>query len=260
MPYPFSCPQGHVLQADLLSIGQLWQCPVCGTGFLVPAPDCGAKSPTAYQGPAVWPPPSSQFGLPVAIAVDLPPADAQLATSSPPAGPNVSQPVMPGEPQSMIPQSGGPHPSPPVSPWPLAPAVDAALLASVPIFEQAEAQPTVADKPAFKIDLDPTAKAESPFEQTIAEAPSLPRILHIRCPSGHVVKAPRDLLGKKGRCAACEKTFELRYENSIEFQRRTEKDLRREQNDPKRAWLGWPFVAAFAIFAAMVGAVIWMGR
>ena len=50
-------------------------------------------------------------------------------------------------------------------------------------------------------------------------------ILHIRCPSGHLVKAKSDLLGKSGRCPACKKTFELRYENSVEFQRRREKIL-----------------------------------
>lgn len=87
-----------------------------------------------------------------------------------------------------------------------------------------------------------------------------PKMLHIRCPSGHVVKAPSDLLGKLGRCPACEKTFELRYENSLEFKRRTEKILRRDENEAGRAWLGWTFVAAFLVFVALVGAVLIWGR
>jgi hypothetical protein len=74
-----------------------------------------------------------------------------------------------------------------------------------------------------------------------------------------VAKAPSDLLGKNGRCPACKKTFELRYENSIEFQRRTEKSLRREQNKASRVGLGWVFVAAFLAFVAIVVAVIVRG-
>ena len=96
------------------------------------------------------------------------------------------------------------------------------------------------------------------MSEAAAEAP--PKMLHIRCPSGHVVKAPSDLLGKLGRCPACKKTFELRYENSLEFKRRTEKILRRDENEASRAWLGWIFVAVFLAFVALAGALLIWGR
>ena len=79
-----------------------------------------------------------------------------------------------------------------------------------------------------------------------------PKILHIRCPSGHLVKAKSDLLGKNGRCPACKKTFELRYEDSVEFQRRKEKILHREEIKAGRAWVAWALLAAFLLFVGLV--------
>ena len=87
-----------------------------------------------------------------------------------------------------------------------------------------------------------------------------PKVLHIRCPSGHLVKAKRDLLGKNGRCPACKKTFELRYEDSVEFQRRKEKTLRREEIKSNRAWVAWAFLAAFVVFAGLVALMLALSR
>ena len=101
----------------------------------------------------------------------------------------------------------------------------------------------------------PAAARERP-----TAAPSPPKLLHIRCPSGHLVKAPSDLLGKLGRCPACKKTFELRYENSIEFQRRTQRILRQDENEAGKAWVAWAFLGAFLVFVALVGIVLVMGR
>jgi len=83
-----------------------------------------------------------------------------------------------------------------------------------------------------------------------------PKVLHIRCPSGHLVKAGSDLLGKNGRCPACKKTFELRYEDSVEFQRRKEKILRREEIKTAKTWVAWAFLAAFLLFAGLVALML----
>ena len=87
-----------------------------------------------------------------------------------------------------------------------------------------------------------------------------PKILHIRCPSGHLVKARSDLLGKNGRCPACKKTFELRYEDSVEFQRRKEKILHREEIKTGRAWVAWAFLAAFLVFVGLIGLMLVLSR
>ena len=87
-----------------------------------------------------------------------------------------------------------------------------------------------------------------------------PKILHIRCPSGHLVTAPSDLLGKNGRCPACKKTFELRYEDSVEFHRRTEKILRREESRTAKTWIAWALLAAFLLFVGIVAMMITLSR
>ena len=66
--------------------------------------------------------------------------------------------------------------------------------------------------------------------------------------------AKSDLLGKNGRCPACKKTFELRYEDSVEFHRRKEKILHREEIKTGRAWIAWAFLAAFLLFVGLVRA------
>jgi hypothetical protein len=118
-------------------------------------------------------------------------------------------------------------------------------------------QPTAAMSSAATGDFlaGPAAVDEAPPEPVLP-----PKMLHIRCPSGHIVKAPSDLLGKLGRCPACKKTFELRYENSLEFRRRTEKILQRDENEASKAWLGWVFVGAFLVFVVLVGAVLIFGH
>jgi hypothetical protein len=97
-----------------------------------------------------------------------------------------------------------------------------------------------------------------------AEEPPAPRVppkvLHIRCPAGHLVKARSDLLGKMGRCPACKKTFELRYEDSVEFQRRTEKILQREEIKSGKIWIAWAFLAAFLVFVGLAGLMLFLSH
>ncbi len=102
------------------------------------------------------------------------------------------------------------------------------------------------------------AQESADVEAALPQGP--PRVLHIRCPAGHLVKASSDLLGKNGRCPACKKTFELRYENSIEFQRRTEKIIRREEIKSSRAWVAWAFLATFLVFAGLVALMLALSR
>jgi hypothetical protein len=253
MPYQFHCPQGHVLQAEMSMIGQLLQCPMCGTGFLVPAPDCGVTMTVTPQTPAPAPaqpetqpatdekPPFDLGFDPLAksaLPFDLP-GQRDSTAGAPAAGSFLAGPLA----VTPLPAATFPAPSSPASTFAAAP-LPAAAMPAAPMESVGAGSDFLANAPA--------AQEEPP--------PPPPRLLHIRCPSGHVVKAPSDLLGKNGRCPACKKTFELRYENSIEFQRRTEKILHRDQTEAGRAWLGWVFVAAFLIFVALVGAVILLGR
>jgi hypothetical protein len=38
MPFPFFCPQGHILEAEIEQVGQAAACPFCGTEMLIPSP------------------------------------------------------------------------------------------------------------------------------------------------------------------------------------------------------------------------------
>ncbi len=346
MTFEFCCPQGHVLQGELSQVGQLLQCPMCGSSFLVPPPtmDPGAMGgPGAtggfFQGPGTWPAPGA-FG-------PSPAPQGGMPGMLPPQ----NTPLMPGSPMPAGPMPAGPYPGPAPQPFaygppavnPAAPAAPAAELAPIPQ-QPAESPASDAGRPKFDLGFDPSAKAALPFdlpgagesaaEQTPAAplpppafpapsfpmqplpptgfpAPSMPvtfepsagnqdflqsapkvsaeqpwsagsqpapdflqsvpasseeaaenrpTLLHIRCPSGHLVKATSDLLGKNGRCPACKKTFELRYEDSVEFQRRTQKILHREEIKTGQAWIAWAFLAAFFVFAGLVGLIILINR
>ena len=149
--------------------------------------------------------------------------------------PLLPTPSFPGE---TLPETTPPAPAPTFAPS----AGGQDFLQSAPGYQFAGFESTTPD-PA----VSPTAARRPP-----------PKVLHIRCPSGHLVKARSDLLGKNGRCPACKTTFELRYEDSIEFQRRTGKILHRDETKTGRAWIAWAFLAAFIVFAGLVALMLWL--
>lgn len=52
MPFQFTCPQGHLLEAEPFQAGQQCVCPMCGQPFLIPSP-VGAVAPM-LGGPAMY--------------------------------------------------------------------------------------------------------------------------------------------------------------------------------------------------------------
>jgi hypothetical protein len=308
MSFQFCCPQGHVLQGDPSQVGQLFQCPICGSNFLIPPPEISQVPPAGFfQGPGAWP------------AANAPGASfpGQMPAMMPP--PNM--PLMPGMPPGPFPNPAEPFSNPAgqiaFGPFAVNPPGQAAgspgpANRAQPQQPQATSPPAETDRPRFELGFDPHAKAALPFEipgegdgtagplpaagqslplfpapafpssalpapdfsaggedlsPTDAESAAIelagldmPTILHIRCPSGHLVKATSDLLGKNGRCPACKKTFELRYENSVEFRRRKEKIREREEVKSGKAWIAWAFLAAFLAFVALIAMMLVMNR
>lgn len=174
-----------------------------------------------------------------ALPAPLEPPDSFLAGPAPPA------PVSPTE---------FPAPSTAADEMPIAPQSGAGLPAMA---TETDGSDLIASVPAAVPSV--THPVPSPLpegEREPAETPPLPKVLHIRCPAGHVLKAPSELLGKLGRCPACKQSFQLRYEDSLQFQRRTEKILLRDQREAGREWLAWTFGVAFLLFIALVGAVL----
>ncbi len=317
MSFQFCCPQGHVLQGDPSQIGQLFQCPMCGSSFLIPPPEIGPVSPGGFfQGAGNWPAtnaPVSSYPPAGGMAGMMPPQNMPLMPGSPPPSgpmPVGPYPTPPGQPFAF-----GPMPVNPGDPQPTGPAPAAA--GETPQKAPAATPQGAAATPRFDLGFDPHAQESLPFEipgqkeaaageqgtgsieqgaappflvpsfaapampaatflpsasgqDFLQAAPAVPeeppapqeppKVLHIRCPSGHLVKAGSDLLGKNGRCPACKKTFELRYEDSVEFQRRKEKILRREEIKTGKAWLAWAFLAAFLVFVGLACLILFLNH
>lgn len=57
MPYQFSCPNGHVLEAEESYAGQQTQCPECAAAFVIPQPQFVGAGGTSPAGgfPAIGP-------------------------------------------------------------------------------------------------------------------------------------------------------------------------------------------------------------
>ncbi len=338
MPYPFYCPNGHALQAELTAIGQVAQCPACGASFLVPPPDFGALTTRNAEGlPGHWVA-GGEANLPVAIAVEPPPTSEipartssgpQAASSetpappapAPPAGPSAAELPQPayGRPTDAIfadyaraqaakeaqraPRrislknrlATGARLNPPTAPSPaagtpaLAISVSDAPAPSIPAEETAAVEPSaslLADTARVDVLLGAAAPSSASPDSRLTEAPSpaapqpaatvdqvdsladaaavqpeqpelpLPKTLRVRCPSGHILKAPSELLGRPVRCPTCKKSFALRYENSLEFQRRAASLYPGHQNQTGRKWVAWAFAAVFAVFLAVAAVVL----
>ena len=72
--------------------------------------------------------------------------------------------------------------------------------------------------------------------------------MHIPCPKGHQLETPSDMFGQQALCPYCNTQFELRYEDSIEYQEeQAEAKLRREE-EINQMWV-----------KGAIGAVIFVG-
>jgi hypothetical protein len=144
------------------------------------------------------------------------------------------------------------------------------------------AQWTGSDAPAFGEPTPPPSQPEAPgqivlgigpqigpigprigppsgFEQPAAEpAPTfLPmsaaelEVLHVRCPSGHILETPRDMLDEDVMCPYCQAQFHLRYGDTIEYQQEKEAKLARREAQLGRAWLHWSIAIATVVLIGL---------
>ena len=89
----------------------------------------------------------------------------------------------------------------------------------------------------------PEAPAATPPEP---EPPAEPELLHIACPSGHVLEVPPEMLDTEVLCPHCSVQFRLRAKDSVEHrQRREEAEVLRDAKTNK-------FFYQFAIGVAVV--------
>lgn len=93
-----------------------------------------------------------------------------------------------------------------------------------------------------------------------------PKYYRIACPKGHNLKVGPGMIGQQAVCPTCNTVFELRLEDSLEYQR--EQDALRQQKEIENAekWLKRAIWAAVFIGASLIGMTVlyaafrWSGR
>lgn len=84
------------------------------------------------------------------------------------------------------------------------------------------------------------------------------RLLHIPCPSGHVLETPLDMLGQDVLCPHCGAQFALREKDSLEYKKRKQMaDDIREQHSA-RAWFNWAVVLGVLVLGALIGLIVYV--
>jgi uncharacterized Zn-finger protein len=125
MAFQFTCPQGHLLEADVSAAGQQCTCPHCGMLFIIPAPPAAASyaPPIMPYTPATAPnfaPAHAQIGppqpAPLMPATTYAPAAFAGGYSAPPpqpALPNINPTFSAaGAPAVLAPSAPAPVPAP----------------------------------------------------------------------------------------------------------------------------------------------------
>ncbi len=79
-----------------------------------------------------------------------------------------------------------------------------------------------------------------------------PKVLHIPCPSGHVLETPEEMIGQEALCPFCNAQFRLRYDASLEHRRERELEEERRQARTARAWLHWSIAAAAVVLFGVI--------
>ncbi|MBI1902882.1 MAG: hypothetical protein HYS13_17430 [Planctomycetia bacterium] len=233
MPFQFYCPQGHLLVGEPFQAGQPCRCPMCGMTFVIPQPAVG------YPGaPGVW-------GAP------------QQGGMMPGQGgwPQMPGAQIPGAPAGGGFPAGGQFPGVTIAPAPQVPAFTAPSAPAGPAADTGF--------PGIKVDVPAPelARVESPASTPAPDFTASPkddpnRIIHIRCPKGHELETPMDMVGEDAMCPHCQAQFRLRYEDSKEHreERRKERE-RREERWGKKA-LTWSIVLASLVLVFLLGLII----
>lgn len=94
----------------------------------------------------------------------------------------------------------------------------------------------------------PPGQDADPPEITAAD----PKVLHIPCPSGHVLETPEEMIGQDALCPFCNAQFRLRYDDSLERRRERELEEERRQARAARAWLNWSIAIAAVVVIGVI--------
>ncbi|HWC88035.1 MAG TPA: hypothetical protein VG433_00205 [Pirellulales bacterium] len=104
----------------------------------------------------------------------------------------------------------------------------------------------------------PAVQEAPPPEPPKVEQPIQPRVFRIACPKGHILETPSDMVGQQALCPYCNTQFELRYEDSVEYQEeQAAVKLRREQ-EINRLWVKWSIGAVIVVLVMFLGMILYV--
>lgn len=232
MAFQFTCPQGHLLEADPSFAGQQCTCPHCGMLFIIPPP----PAQTAPLAPMMQPGPMAPLGPMVPPGPMPQPGPMAYAPPMPQPGPMLHAPPMP-QPGTMLaaPMAQAP-PMMPAGPMP----------GPAPIGPAPSALPQVG--PNF-----PTQPIEA---VPAATKPAEPELLHIPCPNGHELDTPREMLNQEVLCPHCGEQFLLREKDSVEYKLKKQKDLEAKELRRGKLWLNWAIAIAVLVLVGLVALIL----
>jgi len=216
MSYQFLCPHGHLLEAEPEEQGETAQCPFCGCLFVIPPPVTGGSA-CHPVGTAGTLPSADQGALPQAQQTS---PLGRVEDESPPRW------------ADRPPQLGGNEP----------PAEHPHLDAHYPETDRSS-QDRSATAPVIE-------RADE-----LARIESLP-LYHIRCPNGHELETPREMLGQEALCPFCRAQFVLRMEESREYMAYKAAEEARRQERLGKLWLRWAIAAAVVVVLMMVVLIV----
>lgn len=93
----------------------------------------------------------------------------------------------------------------------------------------------------------PPAPAVQEAPKPEPQKPPEPVIYRIHCPQNHVLETPSDMLGQQALCPYCNTQFELRYEDSEEYQAELAEKKKLREQELNKQWVTWSIRAAIGV-------------
>lgn len=90
----------------------------------------------------------------------------------------------------------------------------------------------------------------------VAPRPSGPKFYRIACPKGHNLKVGPAMIGQQAVCPTCNTVFELRLEDSREYQREQAALRQQKEIEDAEKWLKRAIWAAIFIGASLLGMAV----
>lgn len=89
-----------------------------------------------------------------------------------------------------------------------------------------------------------------------APRPSGPKYYRIPCPNGHNLKVGPAMIGQQAVCPTCNTVFEIRLEDSREYQREQEALRQQKEAEDAEKWLKRAIWSAVFIGASLIGMTV----